>query len=215
MAAIKEMQENYKGEFDIKAAAPMAGTYDLKGTSDYTLANDYLLYSPFAAFLGYAYDKYYGFNSLDKMFKSPYSSNMANYFDGSMSGDEIQQQLPLTQLDTIPVPVTITHELFNEEFLAQYRGDGEIEFKKALEENNLYDWKPDMKIRLYHCKNDPIVPYFNSQKAYESFLNNGSNSVKLVTLEDSDIENPTGSIHSDCALPSYKRAIVWFNSIKN
>jgi hypothetical protein len=113
------------------------------------------------------------------------------------------------------VPVTITHELFNEEFLAQYRGDGEVEFKKALEENNLYDWKPDMKIRLYHCKNDPIVPYFNSQKAYESFLNNGSNSVKLITLEDSDIENPTGSIHSDCAIPSYERAIVWFNSIKN
>jgi hypothetical protein len=62
-----------------------------------------------------------------------------------------------------------------------------------------------MPMRLYHCKGDVVVPSFNSQNAYDTFVKNGSTSVKLI-LKD-------GGSHSSCSIPAYLEAFAWFDRL--
>ncbi len=194
MAALKKIEEEHP-EIEVTAAAPMAGPYDLKRTADFTLIKSFLNYSPFIAYVVYAYDEYYGWNRLDEIINEPFASKLPYLFDGNTPGDEI-----LTQL------TNVTAELFRPDFIASYFGNGEYALKEALIKNSVSNWAPKTPMKLIHCKDDPIVPYFNSEEAFDNFVMNGSLNVELVTMEGSD--------HVECAGPAYMTASSWFASLK-
>ncbi len=194
MAALKKIEEEYP-DIDVTAVAPMAGPYNLKRTADFTLISNMLNYSPFIAYITYAYNEYYGWDRLDEIINEPFASKLPSLFDGSKKGDDILKEL-----------TNMTAELFRPDFIASYFGSGEQELKRALMENSVSNWAPKTPMKLIHCKNDPIVPYFNSEEAFENFVMNGSLDVELVTIEGSD--------HVECAGPAYMTASSWFASLK-
>ncbi len=195
MATLKEMEEKYADEFKVTAAAPMAGPYDLKATTDFTLFNSMLNYSPFVADVVYSYNEYYGWNRLKEIINEPYADKLASLFDGDKKGDDIFAQL-----------TNMTSQLFRPDFLAGYFSDGEQEIKNALAENSVHNWTPKSNMRIIHCDHDPIVPYFNAQNAFENFIANGSKNVELITLEGDD--------HVECAGPSYLQTVSWFETLR-
>ncbi len=195
MAALEKIQENFSDEIQVTAAAPMAGPYDLKSTADVYLFSGMLSYSPFVAYLVYAYDKYYGWNRLKDIIAEPYADKLPSLFDKTKTSDEIFKEL-----------TNVTNELFRADFLASYFSDGEIELKRALSENSVVNWSPKMPLKLIHCDHDPIVPFFNSETAFENFLQNGAKDIELVTLKGND--------HIECAGPSYMEAASFFDSFR-
>jgi len=195
MAALKKIEENFSNELQVTAAAPMAGPYDIKRTADFMLVKYMLTYSPFIAYVVYAYDEYYDWNRLDEIINEPFASKIPFLFDGTKSGDEIFSQL-----------TNVTAELFRPDFLAKYLRGGEQELKKVLMDNSVSNWAPKTLMKLIHCNNDPIVPYFNSEEAFDNFVMNGSLNVELVTIEGDD--------HIECAGPAYIQAASWFESLK-
>ena len=54
----------------------------------------------------------------------------------------------------------------------------ETEMRRALQDNDRYDWKPLAPVLLHHGTHDDIVPFFCAQMAYEAMRDRGGR-VKL------------------------------------
>jgi len=57
-----------------------------------------------------------------------------------------------------------------------------------LDQNNVYDWKPQAPVKLFHGQNDSYVRYDNATTALSTMQANGATS---VTLTDCDVQPST------------------------
>ncbi len=195
MAALELLEKEYGDTLTVTAAAPMAGSYDMKGMADYILLGEEEYSEPhLPLFLLYSYDRYYQWNHLESMLQAPIYDEITNYIAKKEEGVTLETEFPIER-----------DSLYTESFLSSYKNGEETELNEALKENSLMNWKPTMPMRLYQCKGDKIVPAFNAQNAYDSFIENGSTSVELV-LKD-------GGTHDSCSLPIYLEAFTWFDSL--
>ena len=56
--------------------------------------------------------------------------------------------------------------------------------KEALRENDLWDWTPQATMYIFHGIGDELVPYENSQLAYNQFIANGATDVHLELVPE-------------------------------
>jgi pimeloyl-ACP methyl ester carboxylesterase len=195
LAAHKAIESDPTLELNIVATAAGAGGYDINGVMDQALA--YEVY-PSPAYLSYVISAYnetledWG-QPLTDFFQEPYASKMPALFDGSMSIGDINSQLPQN-----------LNELFQPELLEELRaGQGE-KIRNAFTVNSVHDWAPVAPVRLYHSKEDEIVPYENSVQSFEVMQKNGAENMEFVTIEQ-------GS-HSGAVKAFVLDAINWFES---
>ena len=64
----------------------------------------------------------------------------------------------------------------------KYREMQDIEF--TVENNNLWNWNPVAPIYLFHGIGDELVPFENSQLAYNQFIENGIENVHLELIPE-------------------------------
>jgi len=191
LAMQKAIQIDSSGEFTTTASAAGAGAFDLTETAR-TLANKITNEDPsYMSFLIKAYDSVYTLNKVTEVYQLAYRKTINTHFDGKHSGSQIDNKLSHT-----------TSELFQPEFLAILRGDGDHVIKDKLALNDIYDWKPDAPTRFYHSPNDEVVPYHNAVKVLQTMRNNGT---KNVSLGDCGV----GS-HVACAIPYVFDALNFF-----
>lgn len=197
MAAQREIEQHYRDEFSITASAPMAGPYDLSGVMVSTILSDD--YHPSPAYLPYlllAYNQVYGlFPDLQKVFVPPFHRIVPELFDGCKMLDEINAALP-----------TVPARMLRKEFMRDFLNHADHPLKLALRENDLYNWKPQSLMALYHSIEDEQVPYDNTGKTYEAFRASGSTEVMLHPL--------MAGTHTGAALTILNMAKVWFDSIR-
>jgi len=192
LAAHKEIEQNYSDEFDVTAAAPMAGPYDLIGTTK-SIFQDSTYNSPaYIAFFLTAYNEIYGWDRLTEIFNDPYGEKMPSLFDGSQTYGEINSQLPVK-----------INELLRQNFIDDYQNGKETEFISVIEENSLLNWTPNAPIRFYHGDADDTVPYQNALTTVENLRDNGGTNIELITLEGKD--------HETAGLPAILGMIEWLN----
>jgi len=182
LALQKSLQENHANEFTVTASAAGAGAYDLSETAK-TFANKTRNEKPaYINFILKAYDTIYSLNSVSDMFQPQYVNVVNSVFDGNHSSGTINGKLAKE-----------TSELYQANFLEALRGNGEHVLKAKLKLNDIYDWTPTAPTRFFHSPNDEIVPYANSQKAFDTMRANGASH---VSLGDCSLNT-----HVDCALP--------------
>jgi len=195
LATQKEIEEDYAGEFQLTAVAPMAGPYDLLGTFESVLQNQYYDNPAYIAFLLTAYDKIYGWNRLNDMFREPYGAMMPGLFDGSTSYGDINRQLPVE-----------LRALLKPEFIDAYLSGNETDVLDAATENTLLDWSPVTPIRFFHGDADEAVPYSNALTALENLKSQSAVSIELITIE--------GGTHESAGIPAILGMIDWFQEIE-
>jgi predicted esterase len=196
LAAQKDMEQNLRGEFPITASLPAAGPYDMSGTFQHLVG---LATNPFPEFLGFvfkAYDHWYGWNRLNDMFRSPYHTVVATYYDGSQSGGSIHAAL-----------TTDSAALFNPTFRNGFLATGEAAVKADIARNDIHAWAPSAPTRLFHGQDDRVVPYFNATNALAAMTAAGSTSVSVVNCT-TVLSIPRD--HAEC-VPSYLSQVIgWF-----
>jgi len=195
LAVQKEMEESHSQELRIAAVAPMAGTYDMVGTSDHLLQQSTYQWPAYVAFFFYAYDNVYKWNRLDEILNRPYSGMIPSLFDGSKTFAEINRQLP-----------TSITALVSQNFINNYFNGNEQALSSALAENTLLDWTPVAPIHFFHGNADDVAPFQNAVTAVESFRARGAANIRLTTIP--------GGTHETSGLPSVIGAIAWFDSIR-
>ncbi len=192
LALQKMLQESHTDEFTVTASAAAAGPFDLSETAK-IIANKTTNPKPaFMSFVLKAYDDIYQLNKVSEMFQTPYVNIINTYFDGTHSGSSITSSLNHT-----------TAELFNAPFLTALQGTGQHIIKDKLALNNIYDWTPTAPTRFYHSLDDEVVPYSNSQKAFDTMTVNGATDVTLKTCPS--------DTHVSCVVPYVIDTVSFFS----
>lgn len=192
---IIETEAEYSEEFQLTAVAPMAGPYDLLGSTQNLLSRSYYNNPAYLAYIVTAYNDIYGWDRLPEIFREPYASSIPGLLDGSLDGSAINANLT-TNLDSLFLP----------DFKQSFMAGEESQLEAALVENSPLDWGPVAPVRLFHGTADSTVFYENAVIAYESMLANGGLSVDLVSLPYAD--------HGTAVFPSFHWAMLWFDSLR-
>jgi pimeloyl-ACP methyl ester carboxylesterase len=196
VAVQKELETNPVDGLKVTASAPSAGPYDVELVGKLIFQNNTYPSPAYLLLILTSYNDYYNWQRhVTDFFQKPYSFFAMSLLNGNLNEDEINQEL-----------TTNLTLLIDSTFLNNYRDDGETEFKQMLLLNSVYNWATKTPTRLYHGTSDNLVPFEVSQKTYESFISNGSDTavVKLV---------PLPGIGHDY-IPAYKQILEWFKTFR-
>jgi len=168
MSTQRLIEKSYMNEFDLVASSPMSGPYDLEATvviDPTDKEGDWVL---FMFMVKSFQDVYQMRSSWSEIFVAPWDSLIPVYFDGDTKYSGIRKNLPLD----------IT-EIFQPEFMKkEFLADAST-FKKILKENSVYDFVPKVPTQLCYCTDDEMVPYKNSEIAYDWMKKNGAKKLKI------------------------------------
>jgi len=177
LASHRGIENNYSHEFSITASFPMAGPYDLSGTMvDYFLSGPeysqpyyvpYVLTSQLWYYQGLEVD-------FNLYFEPFWADTLPELFDGTHSGDYINNLMPEDPLDILLPAV-----------LEEFQTDEDHFFRQKLELNTLLDWIPQSPIHFFHGIGDDIVPYENTQIAYDTFVGQGAQNISITLYPES------------------------------
>lgn len=171
MALHQYIESTHAEEFNIVQSAMGAGAYHKTAVGQYISDFQGELGFPLSIYLWVmdTYDRVYLKKGLSYYLKEAYATTVrdSGYF-------------AIQNLNTDP------KEVFTDAFIADLANPAS-EFSKALADNNVHDWKAEAPIKLYHGREDALIPYFNSVDAFENLNANGSTEVQLKTYETSEL----------------------------
>lgn len=192
------IEAEHADEFSLTATAPMAGNYDMSGTmADLMLSREPYpspFYFPYTLL---AYDDVYDlFENLSDAFVPPWDVRLPVLFDGAHDSAQIDAELPAVPL-----------EIARDDYIAAFESDDNHPLRQALRDNDLYAWTPKTPMRMYHCVDDDLVPFANTEVASASFKARGAAAVEVVSL--------TFGGHAACAAPALLLGKFWFDSLRS
>lgn len=174
-ATLREMETNYPTEFNVTAAAPMSGAFDLTGAQKDLIASDSAYATPgYLPYIILSYQSIYGnlYDSIQQVLKAPYDSLMPALFYSKNYG------IGYINNQATPVP----KHMVQDTTLANFEADSLHPLRLALAESHLLDWAPQAPIKLFYCDQDEQVTYLNSENAYDSWTANGAPNVQKQNL---------------------------------
>jgi hypothetical protein len=226
MATTRELQINHASEFTITASAPLSGPHDLSGVMRNIILSDSTFKAPyFVPLLLTSYN--YSYGGQTNLFTpgyamlSPYNSTLPPLFDGNSQSVTISEAMGMT---FTPVHLIVPKSILTQQFIAQLTLDTSpvVAF---LEQNDSYrGWAPAIPMRMIHHKSDELVPYGNSQVAFDAFSTAGAKNhvpggpgVELkeetvtITIASTD---PVKTVHFAAAFPELIDGWRWLDSFK-
>ncbi|WP_295526206.1 hypothetical protein [Novosphingobium sp. Chol11] len=175
---------------EIKAAAAVAGAFDLAGVSvPYAFAQKHSLY---LSFLAVSYAAQYH-QPLGTLLTDHYAKVLPVVFDGNHTIEAIEAALP-------PDP----RALFRPEALAAITESKPNWFSAGLAANEAWNWTPKAPLKLYYGDRDADVSPQDSKGFYASAAKRGAN-IHLMPLGPYD--------HVGSALQAVPRARIWFDEL--
>jgi len=231
MATTRELQLNHAAEFTVTASAPLSGPHDLSGEMRTLILSNNTSKAPyFLPFLLTGYNYAYGqtsvFNPLSAML-SPFNTTVPPRFDGSTQSDMINEAMGMA---FSPVNLIVPKSVLTTTFASQLATDtlpgSAFDFLRRndsyrVSQTDISTWKPTVPIRMYHHRNDELVPYANSQVAFNAFSSVGAkmhipNGPGVELLEETvsltiSPSDPVRTVHLGAAFPELSKGWKWFN----
>ncbi|HLP96850.1 MAG TPA: lipase family protein [Sideroxyarcus sp.] len=210
LATQREMETSFPAEFALTASAPGAGPYDLTNSAALVLGSANLAgvtHAGSLAFLLKAYDVYYN---------NP--SRLALYFTAGMVLDCVNRDFttaPTYGTDSVFGSfesciggTTVTTDILNPSFINSFNTGGEIILKAALAENDIYDWAPRSRTRLFYSTGDDVVPPLNTVNAYDAMVAKGAAQVQTVPCA-----GVLPATHWNCSAPYVIDVLDYFGTL--
>ena len=213
MAATRELQAG--GEFAVTASAPLAGPHDLSGVMRQVILADQQFKAPyFLPFILTSYNHAYTSrtNSFSPVFalKPPYTTTLPPLLDGTTKSDDISRAMGMS-FD--PLVLIIPKSVLTEQFIALLANEAS-DVVTLLRENDSYrGWVPAVPLRMIHHKDDDLVPFANSQVAFNTFSTAGAK--QFVSLREQTIALTVDSdetVHFSAALPTLIDGWNWLRT---
>ena len=175
MATHQIIERDYSDEFNITVSFPMAGAYSMSEIMVDLMLEQQPYGQPFYfPYMLFAYlDSYPSIGTADEYLLPEYIF-LEDMFDGYHSSGEINAAMP-------SIPITI----MKPEKIQIFEEDENHPLRITLQENDLWNWTPQARMYLFHGEGDELVPYENSQMAYDQLLENGAQDVHLESIPES------------------------------
>jgi hypothetical protein len=225
MAATRELQLNHAAEFTITASASLSGPHDLSGIMRGVILSDNTFKAPYFVPMvltsyNYAYGGQTAVFSPGAAMLSPYTTTIPPLFDGNSQSDEISEAMGMS---FSPEILIVPKSILTQQFIDQL-GLDTSPVVTLLKENDSYRlpgqvdsvWVPTVPLRMIHHRSDDLVPYANSQVAYDAFINAGATTVDLVeeTVSISISSDPVKTVHFAAAFPELLDGWEWLENFK-
>lgn len=198
MALHKTLESLQDENFKVTASSPMSGAYDLANTQNAVMFREYTQ-PHYLPYLLIAYNELYQIfpeEDFYNAFQPPYDKEIPKLFEGAHNVGQINDALP-----------KIPKDMIRADLIDQFENNPNFELKKRLEENSLYDWKPEAPMQICFCKGDEEVLYENAILAHKTMKENGSKHVRLKHVGKK-------YRHHDCANFSVVYTKFFFDSFR-
>ncbi|MFC2125188.1 alpha/beta hydrolase family protein [Bacteroidota bacterium] len=183
-------------DLSLTAVATGAGSYNINFVMENIVNRETYGFPGFLAFIVESYRVTNNWNEpLSDFFNEPYASEIPGVLEGSLTGNQINEQLN----DTIDV-------LFRKEFIQEIRDGEEDLITPAFTTNSVHYWEPVTTTIIYHSPGDEYIPIAESQATANGMKDRGGN-VEFVELEDLS--------HSDGAIDMVEESLLWFETLRN
>ncbi len=168
----KTIEETEIPNWSLIASAAGGAPLDLSGVmKSQMLESDSLAYPAFLSLALKSYSHYENvWSTSNDYLNELWADSIQVLLNGEYSGGEINKGQPSS-----------AQEILKSDVYAALTDGSTHSLVTALESNDLYNWKTKTPLHLYHCIDDEVVPFENSQKAFDSMSSLGSN-VTLDTL---------------------------------
>jgi pimeloyl-ACP methyl ester carboxylesterase len=187
MAAQRAIEQQNSGEFNLVAAAHLAGPYAVSQALIDGVSHPIGGVQALMPFQITSWQKIYGnvYAKASDVFNAPY--------DGV-----IETLLPIVNpadLAKLPggAPEQAMHAMFKPAYLADLASNPANGAIMAAKKQDLFGWNPKAPTTLCAAKADPVVKFFNAQMAFDDFASRGLTNVSLVDV-DAKIAQTFGSV---------------------
>jgi len=225
MATTRELQLNHAAEFTVTASAPLSGPHDLSGVMRGLLLSDSTFKAPYFAPLfitsyNYAYGGQTTLFSPDLAMLAPYNTTIPPLFAGTTPSDKISEALGMNF--TTPTLI-VMKSILTAQFIAQLNDVASPVVAKLQLNDSYRGWAPTVPMRMIHHRSDELVPYGNSQAAFNAFSTAGAKNHTLhgpgvELVEETAVINlstdPVKTVHLGAAFPELSRGWVWLDGFK-
>lgn len=206
MATAREIQTKHSGEFTVTGAVPGGGTYDLSGIAADSLASPtrttaephalcMVARSYWNIYLDTLLAINYPYSSFDSVFKYPYDTLLREILD------------PLHPNGNVGLLNPIPNLMLRDDIRIDFQTNPNSVMRQLLSYNDVYDWSPQMPMRIYHSDADIQNPYDNVLFTIDRFEQNGASpEVKVVTIN--------GLGHFEAGLFHVLFARNWIDSLR-
>ena len=184
MAAQRAIERDNSGEFNVVAAALLAGPYNVSQALIDGVTHPILGEQYFVPFQITAWQKVYGnlYNKASDVFNSPYDGFIEALLPAVIYPADLNKLPPPTT-----VPATARDEIFKPAFLADLATNPNSATAVAARKQDLFGWNPRAPTTLCGGSEDPVVSFsINAQMAYRDFTSRG---VSPVTLKLVDVDS--------------------------
>jgi pimeloyl-ACP methyl ester carboxylesterase len=225
MAVTRELQLNPLPGFTVTASAPLSGPHDLSGVMRGLILSDSTFKAPyFVPMLLTSYNYAYGGQTTlftpGFAMTPPFDTTLPPLFDGNAQSITISEAMGMNfTTPTFIVPKIILTQQFLDQLTL-----GTSPLVAFLRQNDSYRlpgqldsaWVPTVPLRMIHHIDDELVPFANSQVAFDAFSAAGATSVELVT--NTAVINlssdPVRTVHFGAAFPELIDGWQWLDSFK-
>jgi len=175
MAMHQIIERDYSSEFSVAMSFPMAGAYSMSGIMVDIMLEQIPYGEPFYfPYVLFAYLVSYPYIGTTEQYLLPEYEFLESLFDGYHSSVEINDAMP-------SIPITI----MKPEEIQYFEENTDHPLRLSLQDNDLWDWLPYAPMHIFHGQGDELVPYENSQMAYDQFIINGAEDVYLEPIPES------------------------------
>lgn len=199
MQAQKSIEKDYSTEFHLIASSCGAGPYSIEYMNKFMVETTE--FQPcYLAYLLNSYQSIGSFNNpLSDLFQQPYAGLIPGLFNGKNSVGTINSKL-----------TTKVADLLTPEYRAGYATDAKFAgVRSSFMSNSITAWNISTPTKLYHCRNDEVIPYGMSEKMLADFQTKGvpSSKIELVSV--------AGTNHISGAFSTGVETIGWFILLMN
>jgi pimeloyl-ACP methyl ester carboxylesterase len=189
----RELDRHPLRDYRLRGSVGVAGPYELRKTSaPKAIESECLKCVGYLAWGASAYASYYGY-PLNTALKPAYIDVVPKLFDGSKTMWQIGAALPAKPED-----------MFQPEFLAAMRTNGDNWFTKGLDRNETYRWTPVAPFRLYTGERDiDVTP--ESSRAFYNYAKPRGGNISLHSLGPVDHQTSISMV--------YAPALSWFEEL--
>lgn len=202
-AAQRVIQEDYAGQLEVTASAPMSGPYDISGVMrDLMLSNESYFFVGYAPYSVMSYNlEYEIFEETNEIFKEPAATWAQQFFDEEIDLWEMNDSL-INWL-TVTYGGSIPRFMFQDSIIDLVENYPDHPINQALRDNDLINWSPEAPTRLLYCMADDQVPFMNSVVAADSLNARGA-----VDLVATDVDS--NQDHGGCVTPAVTAGYIFF-----
>lgn len=180
MATQRAIERDYAGEFNLVAAAHLAGPYNVSQALIDGVANPILGVQYFVPYQITAWQKVYGnlYTNASDVFNAPYDTFIGGFIPVVNFPADLAK-LP----STATAPATARDAVFKPTYLTDLATNPNNATIAAAKKQDLLGWDPKAPTKLCSGSGDPVVKFtLHTQTAYDDFRSRGGANVSLVDV---------------------------------